>query len=356
MKKGRLFLPRIAIVMVDGVLAAPVFELTDALAMANRYADQQYAARETLPPSIDVRFVSPDGADVVDAGGRRIAVDARLAEIECDLAYLAPFAVGAPEEFGTRLAAHRDIISWLVAARDGGTALAASGSAVGLFASAGLIGEEVVPVAWWLEKAMHRLFPRLTLDAERRLTIGDDLLMAGVHGAEAALVIRIIEHTMSPDVAGWIERISGIDPYPDGVEPGLHLQPAILRHDEMVLRAAHWMQLRFARRPAIDDVAAAMGVHPRTLSRRFRSALGMTPVDYLQRLRVEAAKRMLARSNRKIDRVAYLVGYSDAAFFNAVFREHTGMTPAAYRRAAGGLVVRPTARPVPSDNGPAKDS
>ncbi len=58
----------------------------------------------------------------------------------------------------------------------------------------------------------------------------------------------------------------------------------------------------------------------------------MTPLDYLQILRIEAAKQMLTRSNRKIDRIGYLVGYSDPGFFKKVFRARTGLSPGEYRR------------------------
>jgi YesN/AraC family two-component response regulator len=60
----------------------------------------------------------------------------------------------------------------------------------------------------------------------------------------------------------------------------------------------------------------------------------MTPLDYLQLLRVEAAKQMLTRSLRRVDRISYLVGYSDPGYFKKVFRTRTGMTPSQFRHAA----------------------
>lgn len=329
-------MPRVAIIVNEGVLAAPVSELSQVLTLANRYAEEQYGGLELLPRALEVFFASLDGRSVTDASGRLVGVDANLAAAECHLAYVAPLAIGAPDMLATKLEALNEVTAWLSDRHDQGTVVAASGSAVAFVARAGLIADgDPVPVPWWLEAPMRRLFPSLRIDAQRKLAISGDILLAGAQAAEPALAVRIVERIMSPDLAGWVERVTGIDPYPDGVEPGLDLQFPALRHDELVRRAAHWLQLRFARRPAIEEAAAAMGVHPRTLSRRFRAAFGVTPVAYLQRLRIEAAKRMLALSDRKVERVAYLVGYSDVAFFKAVFRKHCGMTPAAYRRASG---------------------
>ena len=73
----------------------------------------------------------------------------------------------------------------------------------------------------------------------------------------------------------------------------------------------------------------------RTLARRFELSLGMSPIDYLQTLRIEAAKQMLLRSNRKVDRIGYLVGYADPGFFKKLFRARTGMSPTEFRRRSG---------------------
>lgn len=325
-------MPRIAIVISDGVLMSGVFEVADALSLANRYTDQQYSAREDLPPTLEVRLVSAGGEPVRAENGRVLAADEALRGSAFDMVHVAPFAVGRPEDLGERLAAMADVVDWITECGSVGTRLAASGSGVAVLARAGILNDVTVPVAWWLERPMRRLFPHLTLDPERAITAHDAVLLAGRHVAEPALAIRMVEQLMSPDVATWIERISGVDAYPDGPDPAHVFTTLVLKPDELVARAAHWLQLRFAQKPQMADLSAVMAVHPRTLNRRFVASLGMTPVEYLQRLRIEAAKRMLARSDRRVDRIGYLVGYGDPGFFKALFRKATGLTPSEYRR------------------------
>jgi transcriptional regulator GlxA family with amidase domain len=327
-------MPRVAVVVTDGVLTNAVFELVDALSLANRYTEQQYGERETLPPTLDVRLVSASGEAVRAENGRLLPVDEGLHSGPYDLIYVAPFAIGKPEALAARLEPLRAVGDWLAAAHGEGCRLAASGSGMAVLARAGVLAGVVVPLPWWLERPMARLHPHLTFDVDRKVQVHDGLFLAGAHVGEPALAVRIIEAIMSPDVATWIERITGVDRYPDGPDPALAFSPTVLREDELVKRAAHWLQLRFAQKPQIADLSAAMAIHPRTLSRRFMASLGMTPIDYLQRLRIEAAKRMLARSARKVDRVGYLVGYSDPRFFKSLFRKHTGLTPGEYRRRA----------------------
>jgi transcriptional regulator GlxA family with amidase domain len=70
----------------------------------------------------------------------------------------------------------------------------------------------------------------------------------------------------------------------------------------------------------------------RTFKRRFASATGLTPMAYVQRLRIEDAKRRLERSSASVDEISFQVGYEDAAFFRRLFRRTTGLAPGAYRK------------------------
>ncbi len=74
------------------------------------------------------------------------------------------------------------------------------------------------------------------------------------------------------------------------------------------------------------------GVAERTFKRRFKAATGYAPIDYVQRLRVEDAKRRLERTDAPIDDISWRVGYEDPAFFRRLFRRTTGLAPGAYRR------------------------
>jgi transcriptional regulator GlxA family with amidase domain len=327
-------MPRTAIFVADGVQSQPVFELLDGLHLTNSYTAQQYADREVLPPTNEIRLVSLTGEAVRAGNGRMISVDDTIKSGRYDLIYVAPFVIGKPEQFGARLEPLKPVSDWIAAAHAQGTVVAASGSGVGVLARAGVLQTMTVPVAWWLEGVMARLFPQLTLDTERSLSVRNNVLIAGRHNAEPALVVRIIARIMSPDVATFVERVTGVAPYPDGADSEVTLSAQMLKPDPMVAKAAHWLQLRFAQKPQLSELSEALAIHPRTLSRRFVASMGMTPVQYLQALRLEAAKRMLARSDRKVDRVAYLVGYSDPGFFKTLFQKQTGLTPGEYRRQA----------------------
>ena len=74
------------------------------------------------------------------------------------------------------------------------------------------------------------------------------------------------------------------------------------------------------------------GVPERSFKRRFKSATGHAPIDYVQRLRVEDAKRRLERTQAPVDEIGWKVGYEDPAFFRRLFKRITGVTAGVYRR------------------------
>lgn len=343
---GEAAMARIALLGLDGAQLSGLATFLDVFDLANRYGQQQYADRETLPAMMQVRVLSPTGRPLHLLCGRSFPVDEAVGSPEAyDLVYVAPFEVGPQLDLSERLAGAEPLCAWLRRQREAGAVVAASSAGVLLLAEAGLLADVVATVPWWLERRFRRRYPDIELDIARVVADGDDVYCAGSMKGETALAHRLVERMASPNVANWVAKITLVDPYPDGPHPWTVFSPQVLRQDGLVGRAQHWLQLRFSQKPRLRDLAEVLAVSERTLVRRFEHSLGMTPLEYLQTLRIEAAKQMLARSSRRVDRIGYLVGYSDPGFFKKMFRTRTGLSPSEYRRQH----TPPNAHPHPED-------
>jgi transcriptional regulator GlxA family with amidase domain len=114
-------------------------------------------------------------------------------------------------------------------------------------------------------------------------------------------------------------------------------------HDDDSMRSAEASIERNFKRPLrVEDLARERHMSARNFIRRFRTATGRTPGDYLQATRIAVAKQLLEDGARSVQSVGLAVGYEDAAFFRALFRRHTGMSPAEYRQHFGatGITTR----------------
>jgi transcriptional regulator GlxA family with amidase domain len=109
-------------------------------------------------------------------------------------------------------------------------------------------------------------------------------------------------------------------------------------HDDDKVRAAEaYLEQNYARDVSVEALARSLNMSPRNFMRRFKTATGRLPGNYLQAMRVAIAKEMLEDGARSVQAVSTAVGYEDAAFFRGVFKRSTGMTPGEYRENFAGI-------------------
>ena len=107
------------------------------------------------------------------------------------------------------------------------------------------------------------------------------------------------------------------------------------RHVSLVAEirsAQEWLRDHFSVANPVDEMIKRSTLAERTFKRRFTTATGLTPIAYVQRLRIEDAKRRLERTETPVDKISWCVGYEDAAFFRRLFKRTTGLAPGAYRK------------------------
>ena len=114
-----------------------------------------------------------------------------------------------------------------------------------------------------------------------------------------------------------------------------HLDVNKRHDDDAIQRAQDWMHRNVTKDFRFEELAATVGMSPRNFIRRFKSATGITPLAYLQKLRIATAKRLLETGRNPIQDVSSQVGYDDLIFFRNLFKRHTGLSPGDYRRRFG---------------------
>jgi len=315
----------VALLGLRGALMSSIGALSDGISLVGRQVEQMFDAPYRRPMSTRLRLLSPDGAAVRLAGGRLLAVDGGLdGQENYRIVHVPAFELDPAEPLEQRLAREAPACEWLRRQRAGQALVSASGSAVFLLAEAGLLSDGVASVPKPLIEAFRRRHPRIRVETRAAVAEHDGIFTAGALGAEWQLIARLVELAFSPQIAGWLAAVTGLRRGQEG--------PAFESDDPLVAGAQFWLSERFAESFKITDLARDLSVSHPTLIRRFYRSLGITPRDYVQRLRVDSAKRMLIVTDRSIYEIGLMVGYADARAFRTVFREHTGKSPKDYRR------------------------
>ena len=209
-----------------------------------------------------------------------------------------------------------------------------------LLAEARLLDGLPATTHWAARRTFSAYYPEVRLHPDRILVpAGPEhrLITSGGSGAWADLAVYLIARFCGRDEAIRITKIFLIGDRSDGQLPFSAMARPRQHEDAAVARCQTWIASSYATPNPVRKMCDVSRLPTRTFKRRFRQATGYTPIEYVQTLRMEEAKQLLETTDADTDTVAAEVGYEDPASFRRVFKRHTGVTPARYRRRFRGL-------------------
>ncbi|MFQ5516994.1 MAG: GlxA family transcriptional regulator [Acidimicrobiia bacterium] len=278
----------------------------------------------------EVMVASLDGRPVGCFNGTELTVDGAIG----DIPNAAVVLVGAFWGSSSRaVTANGELIPWLVKLHANGTTIAAFSTGTFFLAETGLLDGKLATTYRPYVRTFRRRYPRVDLKPERAFTDAGGLLCADGIPSSCDLIIALVERHLGPVVAETLAR-----DFTMGFDRSYSLADLAFdgqKHhgDGRILAAQQWLEHHLDEPVTIANVASWAGMSPRTFHRRFRAAVGETPGGYLRRLRVEAAKDLLADPSYTVAEIARLVGFIDPGAFAATFRRHAGASPQPYRKA-----------------------
>ena len=204
-----------------------------------------------------------------------------------------------------------------------GATMAGSGAAALLLARACMASGGMASIPEDIIDHELRRRARYEILSPSHVTVLDGIATVGAVAAELNLLHKFIEMAYTPVIANYWADFIGLKSLDNSISD--------YSDDPLVARSQRWLRERYWYKTYLDDLARAMAVSRRTLSRKFELALGVTPHQYVMKLRLEAAMRLIERTKLPISQISTMVGYSDIKYFRNLFAENTGKSPAKYR-------------------------
>jgi transcriptional regulator GlxA family with amidase domain len=227
------------------------------------------------------------------------------------------------------------LIHWLRAMHERGAIICSACSGIFLLAESGLFDGKEATVHFNYAEIFAATYSAVTIHPERVLVISgqrEELICSGASMSWHDLVLYLIARFAGATTAQEVARLFALQWHQDGLTPYMIFEGKLDHGDADINRAQQWLSTHFSVANAVDEMIKQSRLAERTFKRRFAAATGITPIAYVQRLRIEDAKRRLERTNTSIDDISWRVGYEDAAFFRRLFKRTTGMAPSAYRK------------------------
>lgn len=214
-----------------------------------------------------------------------------------------------------------------------GAVIAANCSATVLLAESGLLDGRAATTSWWLARSFRERYPLVDLKPEEVATEDGRVMCSGASTAALHMALRLVARFGTPGLALAVAKTLLIDSSGTTQTPykSVTFQDQFDHADGVVLKAQRWMEKRLGQSIQLDDMLKVLNVSERTLIRRFKDAIGNTPIGYLQTLRIEYAKRLLETTTLTVEVVCDRVGYSDQSSFRRLFKREAGVSPREYQ-------------------------
>jgi transcriptional regulator GlxA family with amidase domain len=287
-----------------------------------------YAASQEKPPLFKVQLVGLARQTPVVNGIYSIHTDQTIKDIsKTDLIIIPAFDGDLKEA----LEENEGFVSWIVDHYRRGAEVASLCMGAFLLASTGLIEGKKCATHWMAANEFRKMFPNVNLVADKVITDEHGIYSSGGAYSYLNLILYVIEKYAGRAAAIFCAKMFQIDIDRDSQSPFIMFSGQKDHEDEPILKAQQFIEGNFQERITVDHLASMLSLSRRNLERRFKKATSNTVVEYIQRVKIEAAKMSLELSRENVNEVMYKVGYNDTKAFRTTFKKITGLSPIQYR-------------------------
>ncbi|PXX45287.1 GlxA family transcriptional regulator [Undibacterium pigrum] len=218
--------------------------------------------------------------------------------------------------------------------RDDGL-LISSCSSTSLLARTGKLDGRRATTSWWLSAYFRKNFPQVLLEAEELIVQDGQLVSSGGVTSYIDLSLWLVGHFAGEELRQMTAKILVVDANRNSQAP--YVAKAIMQDQghAVIERARRWLNKRLDQQWAMADLASYCNVSQRTLLRRFQESMKLSPIHYVQQLRVERAKALLETTRLSLEDITTRCGYEDVSSFSKIFKHWAQVTPKDYRRRFG---------------------
>ncbi|OUS25060.1 AraC family transcriptional regulator [Gammaproteobacteria bacterium 45_16_T64] len=317
---------KVTIVGFDYAFASAITGVMDLLSMVG--VTWNRIQNTPVEKQFEVLIATEDGRPVRCTNGIEIKAHVAISDIERTDLLLVPTIAG---NISHTLAVNQNLLPWLRQQYEHGADIASNCTGAFLLAESGLLDNKKATTHWGYVDLFKQRYPLVNLQPEQLITADGSVFCSGGGMAWFDMALFLIERYCGHDVAMESAKSFVIDIGRDSQQAYTSVPGKKYHKDNAVLRLQDWMDANYQQQMSIERLAAQATMTERTLKRRFKIATGETPIRYLQSLRIDAAKKLLERSQQSVESITHHIGYNDVSSFIRLFKTHTGLSPSAYR-------------------------
>jgi transcriptional regulator GlxA family with amidase domain len=279
-------------------------------------------------PAFNVQLVGLTKEVKLQGGVFSVHTDALLKDVTKTDLIIIPALSG---ELKSALAKNKEFVPWIISQHNTGAEVASLCIGAFLLASTGLLNGKECSSHWLTANEFRQMFPEVNLVDGRIVTEQGGLYSSGGATSYWNLLLHLVEKHAGREMAITAAKVFALEIDRTSQSPFAMFTGQKKHEDESVKQAQEFIENNLTEKITVDGLADKFAIGKRHFERRFKNATTNTPIEYLQRVRIEAAKKQLETSHKNVNEVMYDVGYIDIKAFRSVFKKITGLSPADYR-------------------------
>lgn len=234
-------------------------------------------------------------------------------------------------DYAASIKANKALFPWIIQHYKKGAEVASICTGAFLLASTGLLKGRACSTHWIAADKFSAMFPDVNLVREKVITDEHGIYTNGGAFSFLHLLLYLIEKYCDRETAVYCSKVFEIDIDRDSQSPFTIFSGLKDHNDEEIKKAQLFIEKHVSEKISMEELANQFAIGRRNFDRRFIKATSNTPVEYMQKVKIEVAKRKLETSRESVDEIMYSVSYSDNKAFRTVFKKVTGLSPLEYR-------------------------
>lgn len=314
----------IALLMHADVTLSTISGAMDMLIHTNRYFSMQH---------------KPEPFKIILAGDSKnnniLPVSGQLVHHQSLAETSRPDLIIIPAFYGDRdeaLKKHAGLIDWIKESYHKGAEVASMCSGSYFLAETGLLKERSCTSHWADIADLTSRYPDINFISQMVITDQEGIYTSGGAFSSLNMILYLIEKFCGREVGIWASKMFSLDIDRINQAHFMVFKGQRQHEDEEILNAQAYIEKNYNAQISVDQIAEHSNMSKRNFIRRFKNATQNTPLEYVQRVKIESAKKALESGAQNINLLMYDAGYSDVKTFRQVFKRITGLTPQDYRR------------------------
>jgi transcriptional regulator GlxA family with amidase domain len=291
-------------------------------------ATNQFLGQTGKQPIFDVELVGLTKQVMLQGGSFAVYTDKLLHEVSHTDLIIIPALSG---DIKKTLDQNAPFIPWIVEHYNKGTEVASLCLGAFLLAATGLVNGKECSTHWLYANDFRAMFPEVKLIDGNIISEEKGIYSSGGAISYLNLLLHLIEKYTSREIAVIASKFFAVEIDRKTQSPFIMFNGQKKHDDEPIKEAQAYIEKNFTEKISVEELALRFAIGRRHFERRFKKSTHNTPMEYIQRVKIEAAKRQLESGRKNVTEVMYEVGYADTKAFRTIFKKITGMSPIDYK-------------------------